>query len=103
MPGYVFLRKSVPPDSSVFTAVALFWLGMLFQEHGGWLEFGIIKTILAIAAAAAVLFVPLPFYGNVLPWKNLLGIALFYLLINLFSRIPYGDSRYIPFYWFYPW
>lgn len=80
------------PDASVFTGVALFWLGMLLQENEGWLKFGIIKTILAIIATAVVLLMPLPYIGNVLPWKNLLGIALFYLLTNLFSLIPYGDN-----------
>ncbi len=80
------------PDASVFTGVALFWLGMLFQENKSWLDFGIIKTVLATIVTAVVLFVPLPYIGNVLPWKNLLGIALFYLLTNIFSLIPYGDN-----------
>ncbi|MBR1623125.1 MAG: acyltransferase [Pseudobutyrivibrio sp.] len=88
----VGIQPVLVPDASVFTGLALFWLGMLFQENNSWLEFGIIKTILAVIAAALVLFVPLPYIGNVLPWKNLLGISLFYLLINIFSIISYGDT-----------
>ncbi|MBE5910949.1 acyltransferase family protein [Pseudobutyrivibrio sp.] len=86
------IQPVVPADASIFTALALFWLGMLFQEHPNWLGYGIIKTLFALIATGLVLFVPLPYVGNVLPWKNLLGIALFYLLINLFSAIPYGDK-----------
>lgn len=86
------IQPVVPADSSVFTGLALFWLGMLFQEHSDWLSFGTIKMLMAGCSTILVLFVPLPFIGNVLPWKNLLGISLFYLLINLFSLIPYGDN-----------
>lgn len=86
------IQPIVPPDSSVFTGLALFWFGMLIQEHPDLLKFSYIKVFVAVAAAALVLFVPLPVVGNVLPWKNLLGIALFYLLINDFAYIPYGDN-----------
>lgn len=84
------IQPVVPPDSSVFTAMFLFWIGMLFQEHGNWLKPGVVKILLALVCCYLVIFVKLPVYGNVLPWKNLLGIAMFYLLINIFALIPYG-------------
>ncbi|WP_028235842.1 acyltransferase family protein [Pseudobutyrivibrio sp. MD2005] len=86
------IQPVVPPDSSVFTAMFLFWIGMLFQEHGTWLKPGALKILLALVSCYLVIFVKLPVYGNVLPWKNLLGLALFYLMLNIFSLIPYGDS-----------
>ena len=86
------IQPVVPADASIFTGLALFWLGMLFCENTKWLDYSLLKTIVALIVSAAVLFIPLPYIGNVLPWKNLLGIGIFYLLVNSFSLIPYGDK-----------
>lgn len=80
------IQPIVPPDASIFTALMLFWLGMLMQEYPVILEATYWKTILALTASVAVMFIHLPFIGNVLPWKNLLGISIFYLLNMIFSK-----------------
>ncbi|MBR5636127.1 MAG: acyltransferase [Pseudobutyrivibrio sp.] len=86
------LQPIVPPDASVFTGVMLFWLGMLMQEYPFILKEYWWKTAIAIIITLLVIFVQLPFYGNVLPWKNLLGITLFYLINVLFSKINFGSN-----------
>lgn len=85
------IQPSVPPDASVFTACMLFWIGMLFQEFPRLLKPALWKTIMAVLLSCLVMFVKLPYIGNVLPWKNLLGIAVFYLLNFLFSWISYSE------------
>lgn len=85
----VGLQPIVPPDASIFTGLMLFWLGMLMQEYPVILEATYWKNALAIITAAAVMFIKLPFIGNVLPWKNLLGIAIFYLLNVICSKITF--------------
>lgn len=86
------LQPAVPADASIFTGLMLFWLGMLFQEYEILLKPKVIKTIAAVAVAMLIMFVRLPFIGNVLPWKNLLGIAIFYLMYVLFSLITYSET-----------
>ena len=86
------IQPVVAPDSSVFTAVFLFWLGMVFAEKEICLKPDILKTTIALVSCFLVIFIKLPSYGNVLPWKNLLGISMFYLLINIFALIPYNEK-----------
>ena len=50
------------------------------------------KVLTAALLAVMVMFVKLPFIGNVLPWKNILGIAAFYLMYVLFSKINYSEK-----------
>ena len=89
---FIGIQPVVPPDSSIFTAIFLFWIGMLFSQHDNWLKPGFVKISAAIVFCFLVIFIKLPSYGNVLPWKNLLGLSMFYLLINIFALIPYTDK-----------
>ncbi|SDH41255.1 Peptidoglycan/LPS O-acetylase OafA/YrhL, contains acyltransferase and SGNH-hydrolase domains [Pseudobutyrivibrio sp. 49] len=86
------IQPTVPADASIFTGIMLFWIGMMFQEYPTILKPVWWKIISAIAVILLVLFVKLPFIGNVLPWKNLLGIAIFYVLYVLFSSIKYSET-----------
>ncbi|SHJ31527.1 acyltransferase family protein [Pseudobutyrivibrio xylanivorans] len=86
------IQKNVPADASIFTALMLFWIGMLLQEYPTMLQTKMWKVVLAVIISVAVMFIKLPFIGNVLPWKNLLGIAIFYLLHVIFSAIKFGET-----------
>ncbi|MDC7278299.1 acyltransferase [Butyrivibrio fibrisolvens] len=86
------IHPTVPADASIFTGLMLFWLGMLMQEYPVILEATYLKTALALITGIAVAFIQLPFIGNVLPWKNLLGISIFYLLNMIFSKFSYNTN-----------
>jgi len=85
------LQPPVPADASVFTAVFLFWTGMLMSHYRDKLRLNGLNATVALAASLAVMFVRLPSFGreNFLPWKNLLGLCLFWLLNGALERVPF--------------
>ena len=81
-------KFSVPPDATIFTGVLLFWVGMIIQNNITWIRNK--KNIfipVCIVMILIVIFIPLPYYNSTLPWKNLLAMGIFLLLLITLNRL----------------
>ena len=89
---YIGLQKKVVPDASVFTALLLFWLGMVIYRFRSVIFKSIISFICSILIALLVIFVKLPYYKYQLPYKNALAICIFMIFLFLGSRIKLPEA-----------
>ena len=86
---FIGIQKVVVPDASIFTAVFLFWCGMLIFKYGEKYVVNKWTCLLAVLFAAIVIFVKLPYYRYQLPYKNLLAVCLFVIFLFLGGLIKY--------------
>lgn len=71
----------VPPDANLITGIFMFWIGMILEKYGTKIKEQRILLAPAFVIAFIIVYVKLPFFA--LPWKNLLGVSIFVLLLIL--------------------
>jgi peptidoglycan/LPS O-acetylase OafA/YrhL len=83
---------TIPDDVNIITGIFMFWIGMLIEQYEDIIvtKFKTVKIIVCAGVVFIIAAVRLPGSGTVL-WKNLLGIALFLLLMLL----VYNSNRNI--------
>ena len=87
---FVGIQKVVVPDASIFTAVFLFWCGMLIFKYAEKWVVNKWTCFVAVIFAAIIILVGLPYYKYQLPYKNLLAICLFVIFLFFGGLIKYA-------------
>lgn len=70
---------TVPDDANLITGIFMFWIGMIIEKYNQELKKHLFHSIPFIIIAFIIIFIKLPFFP--LPWKNLLGICFFIILL----------------------
>ena len=79
---------TVPDDANLITGIFMFWIGMILEKYNQELKNHLFHIIPFIIIALLIVFVKLPFFT--LPWKNLLGICIFIILLIITSKLDDG-------------
>lgn len=84
--GNIFVGiQNIVADASVFTAILLFWIGMIIQKHTNKLEKNTILFAILLILSIIIVFVKLPI--NTLICQNVLGISIFLIMLFMFKNL----------------